>query len=183
MLLLRSPEVGCDFSDTTLVFASPPANEPAQIALALLKLNVFVRLRRKLGWPIGALDNALRVFVRPSIAELTAATWRNAMRTALIYLAHLNEIATRTEDRVTREELITLWVPIPTKGQDNLYERLFLGGTIGQDPVFEDPLGGYLDDSSEPLAGHVDAIREALGVSHEEIEQILSSAGIVLTQL
>ena len=43
-----------------------------------------------------------------------------------MYLAHLDDIATRTEQRVSYEELLTLWDAIPATGSENLYERLFL---------------------------------------------------------
>ena len=179
ILLLHSPEAGCDFSETTLGFAKTPANGASAMALALLKLNMFVRLQKKLGWTTQLLDTALRVFIRPNVAALTMASWADAMRTALIYLAHLEDIAERTEKRVTHEALLTLWSPIPTTGVSSLYERLFLSrAVLGQDPVFDNQLGRYLEGSTELVSNHVDAVRQALQVSHQEVGQIFAHADV-----
>jgi len=175
VLLLRSTTAVYEFSETKLAFARTPADPDEATALALRKLNMFVRLQRKLGWDTRRLDNALRAFIRPNTAALTAVNWKNTVRTALMYLAHLQEISERAADRVTADELLVLWAPIPTAGEQSLYERMFLGrGALPQDPAFDHKLGRYLDGSTELIAKHVDAVRQAMQVSHEEIEQIFA---------
>lgn len=179
VLMLRSPEVGCDFSETTLGFAKPPANDAAAMGLVFLKLSVFVRLQKKLGWTTAALDRALQVFVRPGVDTLPTANWADTIRTALTYIAHLVDLAERTGHRVTDEELLTLWAPIGTTGESSLYERLFLTRSVlSLAPVFDEPLGQYLQGSAELVSNHTDAVAQALQISHEEIEQILAYAGV-----
>jgi hypothetical protein len=179
VLVLRSPDVGCDFSETTLGFAKAPANDAAAMALVLLKLSVFVRLRKKLGWSTPALDRALQVFVRPDVETLSTSTWAATLRTALMYVAHLVELGERTGHRVSDEELLTLWAPIGITGESSLYERLFLTRSVlSLAPVFDHPVGAYLQGSTELISNHTDAVAQALQISHEEIEQIFAYAGI-----
>jgi hypothetical protein len=179
MLVLRSPAAGCDFSETTLAFAKAPANETSAMTLALLKLSIFVRLQKKLGWSTPALDRALQGFVRPSVDALSTSNWGATIRTALTYIAHLVELSERTGHRASDEELLTLWAPIGTTRESNLYERLFLARSVlTLSPVFDDPVGAYLNGSTELISSHTDAIAQALQLSHDEIEQILAFAKV-----
>src|SRR6185436_11222472 len=97
-VVLRSPAVGCDFSTTSLAFDQNPADEPQALSLVLLKLNVFVRLRRKLGWDTQELDRALAALM-PGLPSLSMADWPAAIRTTLIYFAHVEELRERFQDR------------------------------------------------------------------------------------
>jgi hypothetical protein len=180
VVLLRAPAAGCDFSAVTLAFAKTPANSADSLTMALRRMNAFIRLQRKLGWSTQLLDGALRAFLRPDVTALDSANWADAMRTALMYLAHLQEISQRVGDRVTEEELLVLWTPIPTAGVSSLYVRLFLNrGMQGLDPAFDDKLGNYFTIGTQPkVIDHVDAVRQALQVTHEEIEQIYSHVGL-----
>ena len=59
ILVLADPDAGCDFDQTTLRYADgQPADD-----IAFLKINLFVRLWRKLGWSIEETDRALQAFV------------------------------------------------------------------------------------------------------------------------
>lgn len=175
-LVLSTPSTGCDFAQTTLAFDLAPAAPDAAIAFVLLKVNAFVRLQRKLGWEIHELDRALMALV-PGVGALTAASFANAMRTALIYLAHVEELRERFEDRVAREELLLFWGDIPTTGMDCLYERLFTSaGALGRDPAFGKFLGKVLQDGAAQIGGHVELLCQALQLAYEEIEPILKSA-------
>ncbi|MFH0728224.1 MAG: neuraminidase-like domain-containing protein [Pseudomonadota bacterium] len=149
------------------------------LALTLLKMNVFIRLQKKLGWSTPLLDRLLRCFVRPGVEELSLSNWQESMRTALIYISHLQEISERTKKRVALEELLILWAPIPTTGIASLYERLFLNPCArAQNPVFKYQSGGYLVGCTEPVVNHVDTVRQALQVSYEEIEEIFAHAKV-----
>ncbi|KWC42429.1 hypothetical protein WL51_03575 [Burkholderia ubonensis] len=175
-LVLSAPAAGCDFAQTTLAFDLAPAAPEAAIAFVLLKMNAFVRLQRKLGWEIHELDRALMALA-PGVGMLTTATFADVMRTALIYLAHVEELRERFADRVSREELLLLWSDIPTTGMDCLYERLFTSaGAIGRDSAFDKRLGRVLQDGTAQIGDHVDTVRQALQLAYEEIEPILKSA-------
>jgi hypothetical protein len=181
-VVLRSPTAGCDFSTTTLAFDLDPADEAGAMSLLLLKLNAFVRLRRKLGWDTQELDRALMALL-PGVSALTSAAWPAAIRTALIYIAHLEELREWFEDRLSREEICLMWSDIPTQGVSSLYERLFLSPAIlGRDPAFQKRLGRTLE-AAEPLAAHADSVRQALQLAQEDIEPVLAAASAANRQL
>jgi peptidoglycan hydrolase-like protein with peptidoglycan-binding domain len=172
-LVLRSPSVGCDFSRTSLAFEREPPDADQAMALVLRKMNAFVRLQRKLGWDIHELDRVL-VAVTPGLVGLTLTTWSAAMKSSLIYLAHIEELRAALQEEVSREEVTVFWSNIPTVGISCLYERLFLSsGAAGRDPVFEKHLGRVLEDNSVLLNDHADAVRQAFQLSHDAIEPIL----------
>lgn len=175
-LVLRSPSVGCDFALTTLAFEQDPADSEQAISLTLFKMNAFVRLKKKLGWEIHELDRALMALM-PGVSSLSFGTWPEMMKTALTYLAHVEELHDHFENRLSREEILVLWSDIPTRGMSSLYERLFLSpAVLGRDPAFKKHLGHVLDGTAL-IADHVDGIRQALQLTEDEIEPLLSAAG------
>ena len=175
-IVLRSPSVGCDFSQTTLGFDQEPADADQAMALVLRRMNAFVRLQKKLAWETHELDRALMALM-PGATTVTMESWPNAMRMTLIYLAHVEELRERFEERVSREEILALWTDIPTTGIECLYERLFLrAGGLGRDSAFKKRLGRALDDKTVGLVDHVDGIRQAFQLGHDEIEPILKAA-------
>lgn len=142
ILVLADPSAGCDFDQTTVQYASGRAAD----GIAFLKINVFVRLWRKLGWSIDEVDRSLQAFI-PAAAPFEAATLaRRPLQTAFVYLAHLNELATRLAvGKHARLKLLTLWAEVPTTGRQPLYAQLFLApGVLRSDDVFDHPLGHYL---------------------------------------
>jgi peptidoglycan hydrolase-like protein with peptidoglycan-binding domain len=175
-LVLQSPSVGCDFALTRLAFDQEPDDPDGAISLVFLKLNAFVRLQKKLGWDIHELDRALMALM-PSVSSLTFETWSEAIKTALCYLAHVEELWECFEDRVTREEILVLWSNIPTTGISCFYERLFMGyAALGRDPVFKKHLGSVLTGTVQ-IAEHVDGVRQAFQLAEDEIEPILNASG------
>jgi peptidoglycan hydrolase-like protein with peptidoglycan-binding domain len=173
-LVLQSPSVGCDFALTMLAFDQEPDDPYEAMSLVFLKLNVFVRLQKKLGWDIHELDRALMALM-PKASSLTFDTWAEAIKTTLCYLAHVEELRERFEDRVTREEILILWSNIPTTGISCFYERLFMGhAALGRDPVFKKHLGSVLTGTAQ-IADHMDGVRQALQLAEDEIEPILNA--------
>lgn len=146
MLLLATPAAGCDFGKTTLRYAG---GDPAD-AIAFLKINLFVRLWRKLGWTIDETDRALEAFL-PKNAPFDAAHLNESpLRTALMYLAHLKALDAHVGvGKQSRLKLLTLWSPIAVTGKNALYGQLFLRpNVLKSDAVFDDPLGAYLAAAS-----------------------------------
>lgn len=142
ILVLADSDAGCNFDSTTLRYADGQAADD----IAFLKLNLFVRLWRKLGWTIEETDHALRAFV-PANAPFEKATLGNRpLLTALLYLAHLKALDDKVRiGKYSRVKLSTLWTNIPTTGKKSLYEQLFLNRAILKtDDVFDHPLGHYL---------------------------------------
>ncbi len=168
ILVLSDRNASCNFDETTLQYAAaaPGEGEPDRRKVdgeALLRINLFVRLWRKLGWPIDDVDRALRAFV-PANTPFTKVFYdKQPLRTALITLAHLKALDEQVKvGKLSRQKLLSLWTDIPTVGKQSLYAALFLSRSVlksGQVPImvagerrfisiFDDPLGGYLRPAS-----------------------------------
>lgn len=176
---------GCDFDKTILRYADGPeaAVRPAQ-AIDFLRLNLFVRLWRKLGWSIEETDRALRAFI-PSGAPFDADPAnlrRQPLMTALIYLSHLKTLDEKLRlGKQGRLKLLTLWSDLATTGKDPLYEKLFLvASVLRSDPVFDDAFGRYLTNSAHKVNAHMPALQGALGLTADEIRNILKDARAAL---
>ena len=142
VLVLADPDAGCDFDATILRYAGGQAADD----IDFLKLNLFVRLWRKLGWTIEETDRALCAFVPANAPFEKATLGKRPLLTALIYLAHLKALGDKLcVGKQGRVKLTTLWANIPTTGKNSLYEQLFLNRAILKvDDVFDHPLGQYL---------------------------------------
>ena len=142
VLVLVDPDAGCDFDQTTLRYAD---GQPAD-SIAFLRISLFVRLWRKLGWSIEETDRALTAFVPTNAPFETAHLDKRPLQTALIYLAHLNALDKRVRvGKQSRLKLLTLWSDLSTTGMKPLYAQLFLTRSVLKtDPVFDHPLGQCL---------------------------------------
>lgn len=170
VLVLAAPDAGCDFDRTLLQYADGKEVD----GIALLRINLFVRLWRKLGWSIEETDRALTTFTPTSAAfdDDPANLSRRPLQTALIYLAHLKALDQAVNvGKQSRLKLLTLWSPIPTTGEQPLYAQLFLthsarrsaevelvvDGKSRRVSPFDDALGRYLDPAQ--LAQLADQVR------------------------
>ena len=174
VLVLADSDAGCNFDSTTLRYADGTSSD----ALALLKINLFVRLWKKLGWTIEETDRALNAFLPASSLPLTAAGIGEALNTALIYLAHLKWLDENVKvGGNKRIKLLTLWSPLPTTGSKPLYAQLFLTRSVlKQDAVFDDPLGNYLSKGGVLIEDHLLALQAALGLTANDISSILADS-------
>lgn len=155
ILVLADPNTGCNFDETTLQYASGAAAQ----GIDFLKINLFVRLWRKLGWTIEEIDRALQTFVPKNAPFEAGHLDKQPLQTALIYLAHLKTIDEKLRlGKQSRLKLLTMWSDIATKGKKPLYAQLYLNrgvlksgeveivtnGQTSHRSVFDDPLGRYL---------------------------------------
>jgi peptidoglycan hydrolase-like protein with peptidoglycan-binding domain len=142
ILVLVDPDAGCDFDQTTLRYASGRAADD----IAFLRINLFVRLWRKLGWTIEELDRALQTFVPKNTPFDRVHLDKQPLKSALLSLAHLKALDERVGlGKDSRLKLITLWSTMATTGKDPLYAQLFLTRSVlKNNAVFDDPLGEYL---------------------------------------
>ena len=170
VLLLRDPDAGCSFDETLVLYADGTDVD----ALDFVKLNLFVRLWKRLGWTMEETDRALQAFLPANVA-ISDATPGNVMKTALIYLAHLKELTGLINvGKNSRMKLLTLWADLPTTGKNSLYAQLFLTRNIlKDDAIFDDPLGAYLGKPGVFLRDHLPALQAALNLTADEIIQIL----------
>ncbi|NTU77944.1 MAG: hypothetical protein HGA45_00835, partial [Chloroflexales bacterium] len=161
ILVLSDPDAGCSFDMTTLRYASGRAVD----AIALLRLNLFTRLWRKLGWTIEETDGALEAFVPENTPFDVANLGEQPLETALIYLAHLKALEAQLRlGKGARLKLLSLWADLATSGKGALYAQLFLAPRVLKiDPVFDHPLGQYLDPAwvSARAAAHIHRVQMA----------------------
>ena len=185
VLVLADPDSGCNFASTTLQYA----DGSAVTALDLLKCNLFVRLWKKLGWTIDEVDRALQLFFPSNVPAFAdpgfAAAFGAAWKTALVYLAHLEELNTTLEPALGRTALLPLWSNLPTHGENPLYSQLFLTASVlNNDFALDDPSGACPWPSADlaaplrPLSAHGAAVQGALGLSASDIDDILADANV-----
>ncbi|HEY5742839.1 MAG TPA: neuraminidase-like domain-containing protein, partial [Terrimicrobiaceae bacterium] len=155
VLVLADPAVGSNFDLTTLRYANGNGVDP----IALLKINLFVRLWRKLGWTIEETDRALNVFLPKNAPFEPEHFAKQPLKTALIYLAHLKALDGEIKiGKDNRLKLLTFWSDLSRTGQRPLYAELFLtqaalksgeveitaDGWSEHLSIFDHPLGQYL---------------------------------------
>ncbi|MCK4539009.1 MAG: hypothetical protein KAV42_09470, partial [Candidatus Krumholzibacteria bacterium] len=184
-LLLRDTSGLCNFDQTYLEFAVPGSSDAEmdeqeeKLKLALLKINLFIRLWKKLGWTIEETDRTLQVFMPKNIPPVTdvdfGVAFGTALKTALVYLAHLDALDEQVKvGKNSRLKLLTIWSNLSTTGKNPLYAQLFLTRSVlKNDPVFDDPLGNYLSEAGVLIKDHLLALQAALNLTSSEIEQIL----------
>jgi hypothetical protein len=191
VLVLADPNSGCNFSGTTLQYAD---NLTAATPLDFVKLNLFVRLWKKLGWTLDATDRALQLFFPPTLPAWTDSNFNTAFtaawKTALAYLAHLDDLNTRLAPAMGRVALLPLWSNLPVQGESSLYSQLFLTpGVLNNDFAFDDPRGIFPTPQSDlvpplpspPLtafSAHLAAVQGVLGLSSDEITAIFADANV-----
>jgi hypothetical protein len=182
VLVLVDPNAGCDFSATTLNYADGSAARP----LDFLKLNLFVRLWKKLGWTLDETDRALQVLFPSNLPAWTDAgfdaSFGNAWKTALVYLAHLDDLNTRLAPALGRTALLPFWTNLPVQGDSPLYAQLFLTSSeLNNDAAFDDPNGQFpAPPTSALLSAHEPTIQGILGLTSDEIAAILADAGSMI---
>ncbi|TMD58873.1 MAG: hypothetical protein E6I91_21250 [Chloroflexi bacterium] len=174
ILVLADPDAGCNFDQTTLQYADGHSADP----LVFLKMNLFVRLWRKLGWTIEETDRALQVLMPKNSLPLTGDNLGTALKTALLYLAHLKALDEQVDaGKDSRLKLLTLWSNLPTTGKNPLYGQLFLAPSVLKDDlVFDDPQGNYLSNAGIIIKEHLLALQGALNLTADEIGLILADA-------
>ena len=147
ILVLADIDASCNFDQTTLRYSFRQAeDERTADPIAFLKINLFVRLWRKLGWTIEETDRALQAFVPKNTPFDADHLTQSPLRTALIYLAHLKALNEQLRvGKQSRLKLITLWSDLATTGKNPLYAQFFLTQSmLKSDAVFDDALGQYL---------------------------------------
>ncbi|MCK5014071.1 MAG: hypothetical protein KAS66_09645 [Candidatus Omnitrophica bacterium] len=185
ILVLVDIDASCNFDQTTLRYSFRQLeNQRAADAIAFLKINLFVRLWRKLGWTIEETDRALQSFVPENTPFDTDHLTQSPLRSALIYLAHLKALDEQVSvGKQSLMKLITLWSDLATTGKKPLYAQLFLRRSVLKSgevfdnvtetfmSVFDDPLGQYLSNTG--LAAMAERIKYKVS-----LENIKSSAKI-----
>lgn len=179
ILVLADPDASCNFERTRFQYADGGKADP----IAFLRINLLVRLWRRLGWSLEETDRALVTFT-PTAAPFDATLANLAkqpLKTTLANLAHLKALdATLKVGKRSRLKLLCLWGDIGTSGQASLYAELFLRRSVLKaSTAFDDPLGQYLRAPGVLLSPHLLALQGALGLTAAEIRAILEDSGLV----
>lgn len=176
ILVLSDSDTNASFDRTILCFAAVEADgTPVRVTdLALLKLNLFVRLWRKLGWSLEDTDRALCLFVDDPTMLNDPATLGEAMHTALLYFARTQKLLTALSlGAKGLPKLLTFWTELPK----SLYARHFLNrAVLRTDPAFDHPLGQYLSAANVDFNKHLPALEGALGLATDDIARVLAHA-------
>ncbi len=136
----------------------------------LQRLHRFVRLWRKLGWPISDLDKLL--------ASLQANEIDDAL---LIKLAHVKKRLQAALNQRQLLPLLSLWSSIDTYGEASLYARLFLNRAVQNPPDAAFALNeqaSELLNSGEHLADHIPTILAALRLPEASLNLLRAASGL-----
>jgi len=126
-LYLSSPDSSCSFDATALVHRD---GTPAD-ALEYLRLNLFVRLWRKLGGTIAALDELLALFIPSSLQPIALAGLGRALQGALVHLANYLTLTRRLDiSERNRQKLLSLWSATPPDAAERLLRTGFLATAL-----------------------------------------------------
>lgn len=171
VVVLADPDATCDFDKAFLANAGAGVAVAAQhLAQLLMRLELFLRLQRRLEWSTRDLDAALAAYVPGG------EPFGDPLRRAIRHLARQRELAELLEYDGPSTVLISLWAPM----DKSLYDALFVAGPArDRDPVFLAPLGDPL--SNLPLGttvgAHVPALQSALSLTAAEISAVLAAEG------
>lgn len=170
-LTLTDTKPGCGFDDTVVRRAG--GDENSVTALDLKRINLLVRLRKKLGWKLSELDTALSALMPSGAGSLG-----EAMAEVLVHLSRLDSLSEEVKaGKDARTKLLALWGDMPV----SLYEQLFLTPSVkAQDEAFDHPLAQYLSAAGVALADHQTAVQGAFGLTTDEIKLILADNGSTL---
>lgn len=107
---LVSTDASCDFSKTKLRRVDGSREGAAPSDLDLLRLVLFVRVWRKLGWTIAETDRALVALTPATVGPASVTNLHDALRGALVHLAHVKTLAEELRLRSgDRARLLGLW--------------------------------------------------------------------------
>jgi hypothetical protein len=140
----------------------------------LALMHRFVRLWRKLGWSMRELDSVIDV-MQGSISD-------KYLRMNEDFLVKLSRIETlRNKLKLPIEQLLTLWSNIEIKGENSLYQRLFLNPLVLKpvDTAFEldgAELAIFVSNPNDAkISNHTPTILSALEITAPDLELLITS--------
>jgi hypothetical protein len=169
----------CAVDALELRYANPDTSANQLTAIDYVRLARFIRLWRKLGWSVPLIDSAVTSLSPPdspdgkSPLDHLDAAWKVLLPRLGIVRSLLDVLHLDVERDLPG--LLACWAPIETHGDDSLYRRMFLSTTIlQQDSAFAaNGFGDVLQDSTQFVADHLEALRAAFGLTSEEIARIV----------
>ncbi len=181
----------CNFDHLEFRFAQPlnaVGDTSTRLgAVEFVRLLRFIRLWRKLGWTMAQTDAAICAlfpvppFPNGADALNTVAKLDAGFRALLPRLGVVSRVMRELNLNAKRDllSLLALWSPLDTHGEGALYRQKFLSpAMLQQDATFADNgYGEFLQDNTQKLVGHAEALRAAFGLTGDEFAQILVALG------
>jgi peptidoglycan hydrolase-like protein with peptidoglycan-binding domain len=180
-VLLRTPASGCDPAQIQIALARVnPAGPADALDLTYLRLNLIVRLWRRLSWELPELDDALCLFLPPDTVDSLAKVGP-ALRVGIVGLAHLSQLSDRLRiGKKARQKVLSFWGDVPNFGSTSLYRQLFLANVSAVDAKVFDSVTGRLLPGTVSLAAQREAVQGALSISAENVVAIFAAARLDL---
>ncbi|HEX8138508.1 MAG TPA: neuraminidase-like domain-containing protein [Pyrinomonadaceae bacterium] len=180
----------CSFDTLEFRYAEPMAavgDTSTRLGVVeFIRLLRFIRLWKKLGWTIEQTDAAIcALFPVPPFplatnAVDTVAKLDNGFLTLLPRLGIVLRVVRALNLTPNRDllPLLACWSPLGTHG-GALYQQMFLSpAMLAQDATFDDNgYGEFLQDNTQKLLGHAEALRAAFGLTDDEFSQIVVALG------
>ena len=178
ILYLADPDAGCSFEKTIVQYAN---RQPAK-ADVFLKLNLFVRLWKKLDWSISDLDRAFTTFAPSGASSDTPPPVADTFKAVLTGIAHIKTLNEKLElGAGHHQSLLTLFGNMPTRGNDSLYVQRFLRPSITEgNNIFAAENGHYLPVPNIKLGDekHLLSLQGALRLTASELEDIFKDSNL-----
>jgi hypothetical protein len=174
----------CNFDRLEFRYALPDNAANAAQGIEYLRLLRFIRLWRKLGWPIELVDQAITALYPPAELPDQPAEATNRLRldagfrVLMLRLGIVRRLLTELELDARRDlpALLACCASIGTHGADSLYRRLFVGAEfLRHHPAFaDDGYGNFLDDPAGRVLAQREALRGAMQLTDEEFTLVVA---------
>lgn len=177
----------CSFDDLELRYADPDTTHNSLHAIDHVRLLRFIRLWKKLGWTIQETDQAITALY--PAAELPtgaddAANLQRLDKGFLVLLPRLGVVRgmldrLKLSPKRDLAGLLACWSPIGVHGDRSLYRAMFQSPAfLKQYPAFaDDSHGNVLQDPTQKLLAHAEALRAAFNLAGDELAAIVSALG------
>src|SRR6266404_330591 len=156
-------------------------------AVEFFRLMRFIRLWKKLGWTIEQTDAAICALfpVPPFPLSADAIDTVGKLNAGFLTLLPLAGVVVRVMvalNLTPKRDLLPLlacWSPLGTHGDGALYRQMFLSpALLAQDGTFADNgYGEFLQDKTQKLLGHAEALRSAFALTDVEFSLIVAALG------
>jgi|GEM_PF-475368 len=153
------------------------------------KIQLFIRLWRKMGWTINETDKALvgltndktvftKGFKDACDPEVDPKGFAEITPNFLHQTAAVKKLLDKTGLELIK--LLTFWTDISTTGEKSLYQRLFLShNLLTIDNVFKADVNGNYLTKVEKIVDHIPVLMATFHVKYEEIDALLSAADLL----
>lgn len=171
VVLLADPDPSCDFDATYFANAGGQALSPKLLADLAVRIDTFLRLRRRLSWSTQDLDAALSAYAPGD------SPWGDPLRTAIRRISRQLQFADLVAHDGPQATLTGLWSPLARATFDTM---LGSGPLRDRDSVLVTPSGVPLEGVplDTPVGSHLVALQSATGLTAADLAAILAVEGL-----